>query len=194
MTRDRIVSAARTLMAERGWSATTIDAIAEAAGVASPTIYAAFGNKRSIVAAMRDAMIRDSDIPELMAQAAAAEAPRALEIWAKLIRQQMETSYDVISIHRQAARADPEFAADYRKVLDSRAKSFAVFIAGIRSHLGSGMDVQSASDLLWAFSNEELYRELVDERGWSPDRYERWLAHTLIAQLIDSPSPQKRRP
>jgi AcrR family transcriptional regulator len=195
MTRERIVAAARQLMAERGWAGATIDAIAEQAGVATPTVYAAFGNKRSIVDAMREGMLRDSQIPELMSQAAAEpDASKRLELWAKLIRHQMETSYDVIAIHRQAARADPEFAAEYRKVLDNRAKTFADFIKAIRGDLGNGMDTPTATDLLWAFSNEELYRELVAERGWSHDRYEQWLARTLVTQLIEIPAaPTERR-
>ena len=188
MTKERIVAAARTLMADRGWAGTTIDAIAEAAGVATATVYAAFGNKLAIVTGMREAMLRDSKIPELMAQAAAEpDAPRRLLLWAKLIRQQMETSYDVISIHRQAAQADPDFAAEYRKILDNRARTLATFIDELADSLGPGMDPRTATDLLWAYSNEELYRELVAERGWSHDRYERWLAHTLVAELIDAP-------
>jgi AcrR family transcriptional regulator len=188
MTKDRIIAAARKLMADRGWAGTTIDAIAEEAGVATPTVYAAFGNKRSIVEGMRQAMLRDSNIPELMEQAAAEpDAANRLKLWAKLIRQQMETSYDVISIHRQAARADPAFAAEYRKVLDSRARTFAAFVDDLRGGLGPGMDARSATDLLWAYANEELYRELVAERGWSHDRYERWLARTLVVQLVEAP-------
>ena len=185
MTRDRIVDAARTLMGTHGWTATTVDAIATEAGVAPATVYAAFGNKLAIVDGMRDAMLRDSEIPALMARAAEEPEPETrLRLWAKLIRQQMETSYDVISIHRQAARADPDFAASYRQVLDGRARSMAAFVAGIEARLAPGLDAQSAADVLWAFSNEELWRELVEERGWSPDRFETWLGGTLISQLL----------
>lgn len=184
MTKDRVVSAARRLMADRGWTATTIDAIAAEAGVATPTVYAAFGNKRGLLEGMRESMRRDSEIPELMAQAAAeSKADRRLELWARLIRQQMETSYDVIAIHREAARSDPEAAAAYRVVLDGRAETFARFIRELH-RLAPGLDKRTATDLLWAFSNEELWRELVEERGWSPDRYEQWLARTLVAQLL----------
>lgn len=201
MTRDRIVAAARRLMAERGWAATTIDAIASEAGVATPTVYAVFANKRGLLEGMRQAMLRDSKIPELMAEAAGEPgAPRRLELWARLIRQQMETSYDVIAIHREAARSDPEAAAAYRTVLDSRQTTFARFIEGLRHALAPGIDKRTATDLLWAFSNEELWRELVDERGWSPDRYEQWLARTLIAQLLvpagdrpAAPAPKRRK-
>jgi AcrR family transcriptional regulator len=184
-TKDRVIAAARALMASSGWAATTIDSIATEAGVAPQTIYAAFGNKRALLEGMRHAMLRDSKIPELMAQAAAEpDASRRLGLWAQLVRQQMETSYDVISIHRQAAASDPKVATDYRKVLDNRARTFAEFIHDLRSDLAHGIDESTASDLLWCFSNEEIYRELVGERGWSADRYEQWLAATLVAQLI----------
>ena len=184
-TKDRVIAAARALMAANGWTATTIDAIATEAGVAPQTIYAAFGNKRSLLEGMRQAMMRDSKIPELMAQATAEpDASRRLGLWAQLVRQQMETSYDVISIHRQAAASDPNVAADYRKVLDNRARTMAGFIHDLRTDLAPGMDESTASDLLWCFSNEDIYRELVGERGWSADRYEQWLGATLVAQLI----------
>ena len=193
MTKDRIVSAARRLMAEQGWTATTIDTIATEAGVATPTVYAAFGNKRGLLDGMRESMLRDSKIPELMAQAAAEpKADRRLELWARLIRQQMETSYDVIAIHREAARSDADAAAAYRVVLDDRAKTFAQFIHDLRTDLAAGLDERIATDLLWAFSNEELWRELVEDRGWSPDRYEQWLARTLVAQLLTAPATGRR--
>ncbi len=181
-------------MAGNGWVATTIDAIAAEAGVAPQTIYAAFGSKRALLEGMRSVMLRDSKIPELMAQAnAQTDSRRRLALWAQLIRQQMVTSYDVISIHRQAAASDPKVAADYRKVLDNRARAFAEFIHGLRADLAPGLDERAATDLLWCFSNEEIYRELVAERGWSADRYERWLGRTLVTQLISNPTDAGRR-
>ena len=194
-TKDRIVAAARVLMAERGWASTTVDAIAAEAGVAPQTVYAAFGSKLAIVEGMRRTMLRESKIPELLAEAATeSDFSRRLELWAKSIRQQMETSYDVISIHRQAARSNPRFAAEYRKVLDNRSRVFTEFIHDLRAGLAPGVDEGTATDLLWALANEELYRELVEERGWPPERYERWLAQTLIDQLLRSPATPNRTP
>jgi AcrR family transcriptional regulator len=172
-------------MARQGWAATTIDAIAREAGVAPQTIYAAFGNKRALLTGMREVMLRDSKIPELMARASAEpDAAVRLALWATLVRQQMQTSYDVISIHRQAAAADPAVAAEYRTVLDNRARAFAEFIRAIPAKLAPGLTERAATDLLWALSNEELYRELVVERGWTPAHYEQWLARTLTGQIL----------
>lgn len=200
MTKDRIVAAARHLMADRGWVATTINAIAEEAGVAVPTVYAAFGNKRAILDAMREQMLVESRIPELMAQAQdEADMKRRLRLWAQLIRQQMESSYDVIAIHREAARSDPDAATAYRAVLDNRARTFADFVRPLRDSLRADVDETTATDLLWAFSNEELWRELVHERAWSPERFQEWLGDTLIDQLLGStprrtPKPRRSKP
>jgi len=49
-----------------------------------------------------------------------------------------------------------------------RARSLRRFIATLAPGLAPGISPRTATDLLWAFSNEELYRELVVERGWSP--------------------------
>jgi AcrR family transcriptional regulator len=184
-TKDRIVAAARALMSERGWDATTIAAIAAEAGVAPQTVYATFGSKLAIVDGMRKVMMRDAQIPQLMAEAASEGDPRRrLEFWARSIRQQLETSYDVIAIHRQAARSNPDFDVEYRKVLDNRSRHFREFVHALGGALGNGLDERTAVDILWALANEELYRELVMERGWTPERYEQWLARTLISQLL----------
>lgn len=185
-TKERIVAAARSLMSERGWDATTMAAIAAEAGVAPQTVYATFGSKLAIVDGMRQMMMRSSQIPQLMDEAASESDPhRRLELWAQSIRQQLETSYDVIAIHRQAARSNPDFASEYRKVLDNRSRHFAEFVHDLGGALGAGVDERTAVDVLWALANEEIYRELVVERGWTPARYERWLAKTLISQLLD---------
>jgi len=58
------------------------------------------------------------------------------------------------------------------------------FVAELASDLAPNLDVRSAADILWALSNEEIYRELVHERGWPPNRYETWIARTLKEQLL----------
>jgi len=184
-TRARVVAAARALFAARGYAATTIQAIAAESGVAVPTIYDAFRSKRGILEAARLVMLEESQIPELMAEAQREPDPgRKLDLAARWVRQQMERSYDVIQAFREASRADPDAAADHRRILDRRARSLHGFVATLAPALAQGISPRTATDLLWAFSNEELYRELVVERGWSPDRFEQWLARILRAQLL----------
>jgi AcrR family transcriptional regulator len=187
-TRHEIASAARRLFAVNGYAATTLAAIAAEAGVAEPTVYAVFGAKKGFLLALRQQMHAEVQLPKLTEEAKTAPTPEAkVEGWARLLRQQMEKSYDVISTHREAARVDPAAAKEYRTVLGSRAEVMKGLVRELLPDLRSGLDLRSATDILWAFSNEELYRELVAERGWRPSRYESWMAATLKQQLLNEP-------
>ena len=43
---------------------------------------------------------------------------------------------------------------------------------------------RDAADIIHALLSPELYRLLVLDRAWRPERYQRWLAATLIDQLL----------
>jgi AcrR family transcriptional regulator len=58
-----VLEAARELFTEHGYVATTIGAIAARAGVSLETVYAAFGNKRSLLAGLLDVAIVGDDAP-----------------------------------------------------------------------------------------------------------------------------------
>ena len=192
-TRQRIASAARKLFGEPGYGATTLAAIAAEAGVAEPTVYAVFGSKKGLLLALRQQMHAEVELPKLTAEARAApDARRKLEGWARLLRRQMERSYDVIAAHREAARVDPAAVEEHRVVLDSRAGVMQELVRDLGPDLRSGLNLRAATDILWTFSNEEIYRELVHERGWSPDRYETWMARTLKQQLLAGASLDAR--
>ena len=44
--------------------------------------------------------------------------------------------------------------------------------------------MDEARDLLWTYNSPELYELLVLQRGWTPQRYGRWLADALTAALL----------
>jgi hypothetical protein len=41
-----------------------------------------------------------------------------------------------------------------------------------------------ARDILWTLTGGDIYRMLVRERGWSSQKYQDWLADTLIQSLL----------
>ena len=55
----RLLDVATTLFMERGFDGTSIDAVAEAAGVSKPTVYARYRDKRDLFAAVLRGRIRD---------------------------------------------------------------------------------------------------------------------------------------
>jgi hypothetical protein len=46
------------------------------------------------------------------------------------------------------------------------------------------LTISEAADVLWATNSSELYVLMTAERGWSVDRYERWLAATWARRLL----------
>ena len=63
-----------------------------------------------------------------------------------------------------------------------------------RRALRRDLDVEEATDILWTLNHPDVWQLLVVERHWSPERYERWLADTSCAQLLESPAPPGRVP
>jgi hypothetical protein len=45
---------------------------------------------------------------------------------------------------------------------------------------------RDAADIVHALMSPEVYRLFVHDRGWKPERYERWLTTTLIDQLLSA--------
>lgn len=48
------------------------------------------------------------------------------------------------------------------------------------------LDPDRARDIVWTLISPEVYEQLVNDRGWSPDEYEQWLARAL-ADAIAAP-------
>ena len=46
------------------------------------------------------------------------------------------------------------------------------------------MTLDAATDVLWTYSSPELYELLVLRRGWSVERYGRFIADAMIAALL----------
>lgn len=186
-TKELIASSARLLFARDGYGATTIEAIAAEAGVAVQTVYASFGSKKAVLAAIRNAWLRDSRVAELAERALSEpDAARRLEIAAEWTRRQWEGGFDVTLIYQGAAASSSEMAAERRTMLEGRKQAIQRFMSEFAriAALAPGIDLKGATDLFWALTMPGLYGELVLERGWSPGRYQRWLAETLQQQLL----------
>lgn len=191
-TRARIRRAALELFAERGYAATPMQAIADAAGVAVQTLYFSFGTKRALLSEMLDVGVAgDEDpVPTLdrpwVAEALAEPDPaRQLELQvhaARLIYQRVAPILDVV---RGAATADPEIAQLWETNNEQRARVQQRLIGALagKAPLPGGLDLAGAVDIALAVQTPELYQFLTARRGWSPERWERWVADTLIGQL-----------
>jgi AcrR family transcriptional regulator len=189
-TRKLIVDAAAALFLEQGYAATTIDAIAGAAGVAVSTVYAIFTNKRGILHEIRQTWHAESQVKGLYAEGVASgNAARFLELAAHATRRQWEAGSQMIAIYNSAASADAEAAAEQKQALNGRRTNLSEYVRQIHPLLRQDLNVAQAAAILLALTHAEVYAELVGAHGWSPDEYERWLAGALKQQLLP-PNPE----
>ncbi len=184
-TREQIASAARTLFAERGYAATTIAGISEAADIPVQTIYSALGSKAAILAEITRMWMAESQTPQLAADALSEPDPQErLRMTAHMQRRQYDVGNDVIAIYQDAARTDSQMAEVQRQVLASRDREVAKLIDSLVPHLAPGLTRDQAMDRFLTCTLVEIYRTLIHERGWTADDYEQWLTDLLISQLL----------
>ena len=189
-TKAQIAAAARDLFAERGYVATTITAIADSADIPAPTIYSAFGTKAKILQEIAWRTVSTLDVDRRHEEAlVCSPVTQGLRIVANIQRRQFEIMYDVIAIYQEAARTDPDIAADMTRILANRQRAFRRHITAIAKHLAPGVSVDDGVAIYTVLVLPEVYRTLVIESGWSADRYEEWLATSLIQQLTLGSQP-----
>jgi len=184
-TRSMIVTAAQELFLEQGYICTTIDTIAERAGVATSTVYAIFGSKRGILRAIRDSWHERTHIREVLNNPQQSSNPEErLELLAEATRKQWEMGAEVTAIYTGAAAADPRAAAELSQALNGRREGLQNFARGLEPHLRSDLDSTHAASILQALCLPEVFDELVRHSGWTVEEYQAWLSATLKRQLL----------
>ncbi|HEY4570420.1 MAG TPA: helix-turn-helix domain-containing protein [Kribbella sp.] len=182
-TRIRIAQAARRLFAAQGYGATSIDAIAKAAGVATRTVYSAFGTKREILSLICDQWLREAGAVERAQQVLAIEDPverlRGAAAW---LTNLYSAGFDVVLIFEAATDESPETRALLRSKLAGRNQVMDELIASLESALR--VPVKQAQAVYRALAAPGVYQELVDESGWTPAEFETFLADSLQRQLL----------
>jgi AcrR family transcriptional regulator len=185
-TRNMIVAAAQALFLEQGYICTTIEVIAERAGVATSTVYSVFGSKRGILRAIRDAWHERTHIREVLKTSQASDKPdERIDQLAEATRKQWEMGAEVTAIYTGAAAADPHAAAELREALIGRREGMQNFARSLEPHLRKGLDAVHAASILQALCLPEVFDELVRQFGWSIEEYQVWLAATLKQQLLE---------
>jgi AcrR family transcriptional regulator len=194
-TRTAILEAAQRLFEQQGYAATTIAAIAAEAEVASKTVYLAFETKAGVLRALWNKQLRgdleDIPMPEREWYRETLEEPdpeRQLRMNARNSRAVKTRIGGVAEVIRTAAPAEPELAAlwDRMQAEFHAAQGGIVESLAEKKALRRGLDVERATDILWALNHPDVWQLLVRERGWTPEEWERWFADTACAQLLEA--------
>lgn len=192
-TRWAIIQAAARLFCEQGYSTTSIDGIATAAGVSRATVFTSVGGKPLLLKLAYDVAIVGDDEPVALPERPRSRAIRAephprryLALYAELVTEMGARLAPISEAFRGAAAADRQVRAMWQEEQQQRARGAANVAQDVmrRGPLREGLDVSTAADLVWVLNDPGLYFALVHQSGWAPARFQAWLADTLQRQLL----------
>jgi AcrR family transcriptional regulator len=202
-TRAALVAAARELFLAQGYGATTIEQIAERAGVSKPTVFSAIGNKQAVMAALRTVALRGDDEAATAAKRepsqqvlAEPDSYRAVQLEVAHLADLWSRWAELKEVLRGAASSgEPALRELWATGEEQRLVASKRFVSALaaKAPLREGLGGQAAIDITWALTSPEHYQALVAERGWSRARYEHWLTDTLTHALLPPRPSTKRR-
>jgi AcrR family transcriptional regulator len=196
-TRRQILEAAQRLFEQQGYAATTMAAIADEAGVALKTVYVAFETKSGVLRALWHLLLRgDEDAAPVGERAWYREIldepdpGRQLRLSARNSRAVKERAGTMLGVIRSAASVDADIAALWGRIQSEFHDNQCAIVESLQAKraLRRGLDVAGATDILWTLNHPDVWLLLVGERGWTPERWERWFGETICAQLLGTAS------
>jgi len=197
-TRQRVLAAARLVFLSRGYGGSTLRAIAAEAGVAVPTIEAAFGTKARVLKAAIDVAIAGDDEPvPMLDRLWAADSARAqtvselLVIVAQVMGPSQARSAGLILAAFEGSTVDPDLAELTGQLIAQRVgtATWLVDVIAAKAPLSRGLSREEAIDTLWVLMDPAVFDRLTRHRGWSEERYRRWFARSASQLLLADPPP-----
>jgi AcrR family transcriptional regulator len=192
--RHRAVDTATRLFIEHGYERASIRQIADAAGVSPQTIYNAFQSKAGLFAAVMDVVIAGDHEPIPLANRPDVAALRTIDDPGAFVRAAVAVAVSILQrlqpiypTLRAAAASDAQIAdAHQRFAIDARRSQQRVSAARLHElgALAPGIDIDRATDILWAILSPDLFHLLVGLRGWSAKDFQEWATSLLTDTLI----------
>lgn len=185
-TRRRVRRSARRLFGLRGFGGTTVKAIAEEAGVAPQTVYAAFGSKGAIVREMVEELEESIDLQRWVARIVAEPAPRAqLALFVAMLREMFETGTPLLRAMLEG-RGDADVAGAGAEGDARRREGAGRLAAGWEAAgvLRPGLTAEAAADRVVLLTSVETFLFAHDRLGWDADAWQGWLEELLARELL----------
>lgn len=188
-TRARILASAKALFSRKGIDRVTIAEIAAKAGVAGSTIYAVFKSKEGILRELMEQALFGGKFKSAQQMLAGVTDPvELIALTPRIARAIYESESADVGLLRDMSgfslalrKVEGEFERVRHEMQEDRVKR--LFSAG---RAKKGLSVDEARRILWMYTSRDVYRMLVVEGGWTPQRYEDWLGETLVAALVES--------
>lgn len=191
-----IIDAAMGLFFENGYVATTMDDIAESAGVARRTIYNQFGSKAALlIAAINDRVVGAGERSQVSDQDAIREMDdphQMIEAFTQVHVGVAERSLPLLRITFEAAAVDGEVAKEYEKSEEYRYKAQQVLVDSLnnKGFLRTDVPLSYLRRGFWLLAGPQMLITAT-QAGWDIETYARWVKDTVTGLLI---SPDRHHP
>jgi len=192
-TRHAVLTAARELFVDNGYTATTVTEIAQRAGVSVDTVYATVGRKPALLRELVETAISGTEqaVPadqrDYVARMRAADSAQdMITIYAHAINAIQQRLAPVFLALRDAAGTDPDCAALWTEIAERRAANMRRLAADLRTKGGLRSDLSDdrVADIIWSMNSPEYWVLLVRERSWSAGQFAEWLADAWNRLLL----------
>jgi AcrR family transcriptional regulator len=194
-TRQAVVAAAAELFTTRGYAATSLADVAMAAGVARPTVFAAFGSKAALLRQVLDEALSGDDAPVPVAERPwfrpvweAQDAASVLDAYAGVCARIGSRASAAFEAVRRAADSAPEARELWEALQRNRlagARMVLEHLVGVGS-LRAGLHAERAVEILWFYNDPAHHAALVTQQGWSHEEFRAWLAAQMTAALLET--------
>jgi TetR/AcrR family transcriptional regulator of autoinduction and epiphytic fitness len=197
-TRERILAVASREFERSGYVATSMRAVAQAAGVSVATVELIFGTKSHLLRATISFAIRgDADTLPMLRRPwtqSAQEAPSVadfLTIVGRVLVDGEQRSAGVILAAFEAANHDDSMSALADQLRSQRAETAAWLVDQLigRASLRSVITRNEAIDTVWLLMDPHGFIALTRDRGWTAERFEAWFIDSVQELLLANESP-----
>jgi AcrR family transcriptional regulator len=184
-TRIAILDAARSLFEVHGYFAVGLDAVAKKAGVSRQAIYLHYASKAELLRALHE-RVNEQDIAPVFDKVWEAKtATAALDAWIDASAEAIPRIMAIFNALEAPSRFDPDVGATWQAPAQGHyadCRRLAERL-GHEGELARGVTVATAADVIWTMTSVQGYESLVIARGWSRQRWIRWVRQTLSPLL-----------
>lgn len=193
-TRTDVLDAAQRLFVEQGYSSTTLQQVAVAAGVSVQTVYGQ-GSKASLMTAILQRAFTGDEQPvsllarpEFTAIMAEENTTRALDRYVEFV---VTANGRIADLHHAAALAADSDRSIGEELERSELRRIDDIRRGMPWFVGRQLlppdDTDEFADVLSYLTGPQTHRYFTVERRWSTDAFARWLRTAIDSHLATPP-------
>ncbi len=171
---------------ERGYTQVTMQEVAREAGVAYQTVFSQFRSKLQL--ALELCTSEFPHVGETVALLVEARDGANPEAWLRAMgpfaRKLYQPCAEILRFMRESG--DPDLISRFKEIDAGRLRLLAELGPQLEEtgRLRPGMSGTAAVDLVWSLTSPATYEQLVLDRGWTPEQFEKWLGAALVDLIL----------